>query len=99
MNNGEFRDLYAMLDARHRAVAGDSVGLKSLHPGGLITFSRVIRKQLEVWETEVARRAKAAADHARSIEECVRNDFGVDAYDALTPDHMHGLDLGGNEPR
>jgi hypothetical protein len=99
MTNDEFRDLYAMLDARHKAVAGDHVGLSSLHPGGLIMFSRNIRKLLEQWEIEVARRAKAEAENARRTEECVRDDFGADAYDSLTPDYQHGLDFAHKPPR
>lgn len=99
MTNDEFRDLYLMLDARHRAVAGNDVGLRSLHPGGLIVFSRHIRKKLEQWEIEVARRAKAEAENARNTEECVRKDFGEVAYDKLEPDHLHGLNFDGHKPR
>ena len=76
------------------AIAGGSVGLKSLHAGGIIAFARNTRAVIEQWETEVARRAKAEAENARRIEECVREDFGADDYDNLTPDHMHGLDFG-----
>ena len=94
MTNDDFRSLYAMLNEQHKKVAGDHVGLKSLHAGGIITFSRRVRADLEAFEVEVARRAKAAAENARNTEECVRSDFGAEAYDALTPDHMHGLEFG-----
>lgn len=93
MTNDEFRDIYAMLDARHKRVSGLPQGLSSLHPGGMIIFARHVRTLIEQWETEVARRAKAAAENARSTEEHVRNDFGADAYDKLDPDHLHGLDF------
>lgn len=92
MTNDEFRDIYGMLDARHRSISG--AGLTSLHPGGMITFARHVRAVIEEWETEVARRAKAAAENARSTEQHVRADFGADAYDKLVPEHAYGLEFG-----
>lgn len=93
MTNDEFRALYAMLDSQHRERT--DVKLASLHPGGMIMFARKIRAELEQWESEVARRAKAAAENARQTEVCVRSDFGADEYDKLQPDYEHGLDFGG----
>ena len=94
MDNGEFSDLYGMLDAKHKRVAGDHAGFKSLHPGGIITFARHVRSRIEQFEIEVARRAKAAAENARSTEEHVRADFGPEAYDKLEAEYRFGLDFG-----
>ena len=94
MTNQDFRDLFHMLDAHLKATAGTAVGFSSMHAGAMIMFSRHVRKQLEQWEIEVARRAKAEAESARMLERCVRDDFGADAYDKLDPDHAHGLHFG-----
>ncbi len=94
MTNEDFRNLFLMLDAHYTATPGQHVGLARLHAGGMITFSRHVRKQLEQWEIEVARRAKAAAEDARNLEQQVRDDFGADAYDKLEPDYVNGLRVG-----
>ena len=82
LSNEDYSRIFKLLDQHIVRCNGAAYGLRSLHAGGIIGVAEKLRGDLERFEQEVIRRAKAQHDEAVSLAECISKDVGVDRWHA-----------------
>lgn len=89
MTNDDFKVLWDVLNGLYAKRSHDG-NLTELHHGGKIDFARRVQEDLDKWCDEVVARAKGEFEQESRNFDALREAAG-DRFDAIEPDHLHGL--------